>query len=89
MFCIVEFEDDNSVETVPAAWLRENGKQCLWPPVRQTNAVVKLAKENHVPTDSWSSYKSRILFTSGIYYSYCGTLCSDTIAVYFHSVLEM
>ena len=65
MFCIVEFEDDQTVEVIPTSWLRDAGKKCLWPPVRQTHIVAKWTKERHEPEDSWSSYSVRVLLVAG------------------------
>jgi hypothetical protein len=69
MFCVTEFVDDESVAIVPATWLDEDGKSCLWPPVRHVSAADNLARKKCLPGKTWKVYSVRVLFSAGMDYA--------------------
>lgn len=64
-FSVVCFPDDDSVEVVPADWMRGTNS-CVWPNCRGKN--LRSAIENvDEPDDSWKLYAIRVLGQYGTY----------------------
>jgi hypothetical protein len=66
MFCLTEFVDDGSMAIVPAMWLAQDQRSCLWPPVRNINAADNMARKKCLPNGTWKTYSVRALFSAGM-----------------------
>ena len=75
LYVVVHFTATDEVELVPYIWLRDNGRQTLWPPF-SAKAVTKAVKDRLVPrtTDEqvWERYTVRILRRCGKYLAASG-----------------
>jgi hypothetical protein len=78
MFAVVNFYEENEVEVVPLKWVTgpDGDKKCWWPmpeffTLAKTTQLVKKQKDPEAePEDGWTSYKARIMYTTGRWSSY-------------------
>jgi len=66
MYAVVEFTKMLEVEVVPKLWLRNGGKDCLWPPHRNSTAIKKSVEQAEVPGYNWVQYEVRVMKETGM-----------------------
>ena len=47
MFYVVEFKNENSIETIPVEWMSDNYESCLWPPKEEEVLTFKSRFTGH------------------------------------------
>ena len=67
MFVVVEFCEEaiSTIEIVPELWLIRATSESWWPPHKSQQQFRLLVQTKDVPSNNWSKYKIKILFSSG------------------------
>ena len=67
MYVVVEFCEEAipTIEVVPELWLIRATSESWWPPHKSQQQFRLLVQTKDVPSNNWSKYKIKILFSSG------------------------
>ncbi|XP_023313470.1 uncharacterized protein LOC106655007 [Trichogramma pretiosum] len=66
MWSIVEFED--GIMAVPSLWLSNSKKFCQYPLSTKKDEISKAVRQLHKPTDDWTSYEVKRIFSTAATY---------------------
>jgi hypothetical protein len=67
-YAIVEFVNDQSVETIPSSWLTNNNSASYWPPCKSVQSFKKHVSELTAPDmRKWELCSVRVLKFAGNY----------------------
>jgi len=73
-WCVVKFDDENTVEAVPDIWYMKNDSQCYWPSEdTPKHIVVDFIKKKQSSAAHWALYEANLL---GSY----GKICIDVFS---------
>lgn len=65
-YSVIEFFEDNTLETVPASWVNKKEGTCAWPTSKNPSYIKKLIEKKSIPNDvEFSYYKAKVLKTTG------------------------
>lgn len=64
-YSIVHVPKRHEVSAVPSAWVV--GDRVLWPPYRSTTRIKTAVEDQEEPSEGWTSYDCRMLFTCASY----------------------
>jgi hypothetical protein len=65
-YAIVEFVNDQSVETIPACWLTNDGSASYWPPCKTVHSFKKYVADLTTPDrNKWELCSVRVLKFAG------------------------
>lgn len=88
MWCICEFEEDNTTEAIPNTWLFDNGKRTRWPLYKSNNRIVQAITKKEQPEANWRTFSiTRQFCTAGEVFM-CFKKSWRNIALFIHKVFR-
>lgn len=67
-YAVVEFVNDESVETIPTCWLTNDNSAAYWPPCKTVQRFKKFVTERTTPDKtSWELCSVRVMKLAGNY----------------------